>query len=157
MAGAARVAQRHASERCGEVCSRPGDVATCRELALFSATKPHLLLSPVALHCCCWAVAYCGCAPVLRTGDAGVYRHHQDLFLFVVLVHPELSADPCVLCAGSGAIWRGATEHSGEGRRSRCSSPWEWLEGRQVSIDTIRTSSLSPYSSSCKERDRGRR
>jgi hypothetical protein len=31
------------------------------------------------------------------------------------------------------------------------------LEGSQVSLDTIRTSSLSPFSSSCKERDRGRR
>ena len=53
------------------------------------------------------AALLCGGGGALpRAGDAGVCRHHQNLFIFVFSVRAELPAESCVLCAGgSGANW----------------------------------------------------
>ena len=59
-------------------------------------------------------------AMVMIGGEAGVYRHRRNLFLFTFLDRPDALAEPCVLCAGRTGErlgWRAATAHSGVGRR----------------------------------------
>ncbi len=59
-------------------------------------------------------------AMVMIGGEAGVYRHRQNLFLLAFLDCPDVLAEPCVLGAGRTGErlgWRGATAYSAVGRR----------------------------------------
>jgi hypothetical protein len=165
-AGVARVAQRHrrvrrdAAGRCAR--GQASHVVSRRFSApsspiCFSLPSLTLLLLGDRILRMCSGFANWGCRCLSTPSGPLPFRRSRPSrtvyrFLFVVCRRQWSSLDR-----------RRAIAHSGEGRRSRrsrrsrCSSTWEWLEGSQVSLDTIRTSSLSPFSSSCKERDRGRR